>query len=285
MCRFARLAPPCAALRMALRPPTIAEATCTCTLCLPPASVPSQTDEWRRTLDEQRASHQAELATVHAAHANATAALTAQLEESAKEQTEAAVRRAEAKFEKERGRMQSEIDSYRNYSSTANYALQSNTKALREAQEREREATAERHRKQNEQLVKQTKALEEEIERLRRVQSQVLETSQALPGGEARQYLFFEAAKTRKLLSGPETTISWRGVHEEPHLPSSAGVAASPFAPSAVDRIAAARARRAAAQETRSPPRARGATPSEPARRPVRPESARQPRRATRVGY
>ena len=62
------------------------------------------------------------------------AALTAQLEERATEQTAAALAKCEAKWEKETRRMQTEIDSYRNYSSTANYALHSNTKALREAQ-------------------------------------------------------------------------------------------------------------------------------------------------------
>ena len=153
----------------------------------------------------------------------------------------------------------------------------------RSAQEREREATAEHHRKHNEQLLQQNRALEEEIERLRKVQAEVLQRSEALPGGEARQYLFFEATKTRKILRNPDSTISWRGVREEPR-PSTAY---SPFASSSTtDRLAAARARRraaaAAAQERSSPPRARGGgSPptegrTEPSRgRPARPESAR----------
>ena len=98
--------------------------------------------------------------------------------------------------------------------------------------------------------------------------------SQPSAGGEARQFLFYESTKTRKLLSSPEPTISWRGVKEEPppSLATSlaASTASSPFAP--LDREAARRVSEA---------RARGIPPgvlATKAARSKRPESARQPR-------
>ena len=116
-----------------------------------------------------------------------------------------------------------QVESYRSYSSTANRALHDNTKALRNERDKERSNLEEQHRAQRDELRSKVRSLEEEVERLRDVQSAVLERGGALPGGEARAYLFYESTKTRKLLEhGTESTISWRGVHEQPPSPSPA---------------------------------------------------------------
>lgn len=63
-------------------------------------------------------------------------------------------------------------------------------------------------------LEQQTRtALGTEVRRLRDVQDTVLSLAGALPGGEARRYLFYESMKSRKVLQ-PESTTSWRGQHE-----------------------------------------------------------------------
>ena len=62
--------------------------------------------------------------------------------------------------------------------------------------------------------------LTKEVQRLQKVQDTVLGISGALPGGEARQILFYEAMKSRRLVH-PSSTISWRGQREEPPPPSS----------------------------------------------------------------
>ena len=45
--------------------------------------------------------------------------------------------------------------------------------------------------------------------------SQVLERGGALPGGEARAYLFYEATKNRRVIHD-QKRISWREAHEAP---------------------------------------------------------------------
>ena len=115
-----------------------------------------------------------------------------------------------------------QVESYRTYSSTANRALHDNTKALRDERDKERNNLEERHKAHRDELRSKIRSLEEEVERLRDVQSEVLERGGALPGGEARAYLFYESTKTRKLLEqGKESTISWRGVAEQPPSPPS----------------------------------------------------------------
>ena len=222
--------------------------------------------------------HAAALDAEKASHAKTSTELSARLEESrsAKEEVDRVLASSQVIWGKQEVRMQLEIDSLRGYSSSANRALHDNTTALRAQLEQQREELEEKHRMTRDTLLKQNRALQDEVDRLRRVQSEVLHTAEALPGGDARQYLFFEASKTRRILSAPDTTISWRGVHEEPPPrrppPSlerkgrrvtarlSVGGRASDIPPG----VLAAKAAKAAKLE------ARGA----------RPESARQPRQS-----
>ena len=204
----------------------------------------AQAEDWRAAMDDQKATHEGELGAERESHAKTTAAFNA--EERARVKAEQDLAIGMAKWEKEKDRMQMEISSLRGYSSSANRALHDNTMALKAQNEREREQLEERHHRARETLLKQNRALQDEIDRLRRVQREVLDSTEALPGGPAREYLFYEAIKTRKVLSSPGTSISWRGVNEEPPPPLVPSTAGSPFAPSDYDaatRLAEARAR------------------------------------------
>ena len=65
--------------------------------------------------------------------------------------------------------------------------------------------------------------LNAEVDRLRQVQEAVLQKACALPGGEARKLLFYEALKSRKQ---PESSLTWRGqtARPTPHIAQSMAV-------------------------------------------------------------
>ena len=140
------------------------------------------------------------------------------------------------------------MDSFRHYGASANRALVDNTQKLRQEKQQALEAANAQLQQTRNELMAQNRALEEEVNRLRRIQVDVLDKGGALPGGEVRQYLFFESTKTRKVVQSPGSTISWRGLKEE--------------------------------SRPRSPPEGRpGAAQRSrfPHNQPRRPESARQP--------
>ena len=113
----------------------------------------------------------------------------------AKEKLQQALARSEAEHKASQLRLQGEVDSLRHYGARANFNLDANTRALvvqREEAQREADETLTAER---EVWERQRIALEAELARVRRVQVDVLEQGGALPGSEARQYLFFEATK------------------------------------------------------------------------------------------
>ena len=173
-------------------------------------------EECRIADASQREAHAATMAALQAAHDSALEALTKQLEgeRSVRRQLEADLQKAQTEAARTISRLQTEVDGYRNYSSTANHALQSNTKALREEKETAQDEADQRIQSLRESMLAKQRALEEEVHRLRTVQEEVLMQGGALPGSEVRQYLFFEATKARRLLQ-PDATISWRGQREQ----------------------------------------------------------------------
>jgi len=83
------------------------------------------------------------------------------------------------------------------------------------------EATEDTLRRSELQFRTENGALRKEIERLQKVQDTVLGLAgglpecDALPGGEARRFLFYEAMK-RRSVPRPEASVSWRGQLSEP---------------------------------------------------------------------
>lgn len=172
-------------------------------------------EEARLAEEALRQEHMEAIAQAEVEHEEVLSKLSEELERERglREGLEASLAKALADAEREITRLQTEVSGYRNYSSTANYALQANTRKLREEKEElQKEADAKLRREREAALFRQ-KSLEEEVKRLRSVQEDVLVQGGALPGGEVRQYLFLEATKTRKLLQ-PAGSISWRGQRE-----------------------------------------------------------------------
>lgn len=166
------------------------------------------------------------------------------VEQEAREKLQRALERSEAEREASQLRLQTEVDSLRLYGKRANFNLDANTRTLMQQREEAQRAAGEKLAAEREAWERQRIALESEVARLRKVQLNVLEQGGALPGSEARQYLFFEATKFGPTRPGSsrtggtgstsrsmaatraetscssvlqaEPSISWRGQKEEP---------------------------------------------------------------------
>ena len=168
-------------------------------------------EEARLAEEALRQEHMEAIAQAEVEHEEVLSKLSEELERERglREGLEASLAKALADAEREITRLQTEVSGYRNYSSTANYALQANTRKLREEKEElQKEADAKLRREREAALFRQ-KSLEEEVKRLRSVQEDVLVQGGALPGGEVRQYLFLEATKTRAAPAGREHLLAW----------------------------------------------------------------------------
>lgn len=173
-------------------------------------------EEFRRADESQREAHTTAMGVAQAAHDNAMSALKQQLheEQAIRKKLELDLEKTQVDTARTILRLQTEVAGYRNYSSTANFALQSNTKALREEKQALQDQADQRLQSLRETMLAKQKELEQEVLRLRQVQEEVLTSGGALPGSEVRQYLFLEATKARRFLQ-PDATISWRGQHEQ----------------------------------------------------------------------
>lgn len=223
------------------------------------ASLEEAEDRWRRDVNR----YDIEITALRNEHANALA------RERAERARDAACARAalnaetnrcesfQAALEMEREKRASESTRLRAEIDARDRALHATRRELQETAQlsrrelEQREATWQAQLKARDQSARGVRnELSHEVQRLRDVQENVLQKAGCLPGGEARQLLFYESLKSRT--PRHDTSLTWRGQTERPaphnaqampthHLPSSIGAAPSPF--SMKDHAAAERAR------------------------------------------